>query len=214
MMMMMMMTLSLSLSLYIYICIRSLLSLSLCLLIVTTIYDPVMDDSTDSKVKEDAETCRQLLDDSWLGTAMTYRQNPTERFDFSPIRSRQIQMGTSWCLRNLGNLGRPQLWIRNSDPAQMAFLSNLWTWASHLRPCIPCWFRSFPPIGGEVERSWFRDPGALRRSGDEYSDGPCRWRAMHQAVSGGDLKSLGFETKKGALFGNKNQDVTYQNMSW
>jgi hypothetical protein len=36
---------------------------------------------------------------------------------------------------------------------------------------------------------------------------------MHQAaVSGGDLKSLGFETKKGALFGNKNQDVTYQNM--
>ena len=95
MMMMMMMTLSLSLSLYIYICIRSLLSLSLCLLIVTTIYDPVMDDSTDSKVKEDAETCRQLLDDSWLGTAMTYRQNPTERFDFSPIRSRQIQMGTS-----------------------------------------------------------------------------------------------------------------------
>jgi hypothetical protein len=68
---------------HVYVPFSRSLSLSLCLLLVTTIYDPVMDDSTDSEVKEDAETCRQLLDDSWLGTAMTYRQNPTEVLFFS-----------------------------------------------------------------------------------------------------------------------------------
>jgi hypothetical protein len=83
MMMTMMMTLSLSIYIHMYTFPSLALSLSLCLLLVTTIYDPVMDDSTDSEVKEDAETCRQLLDDSWLGTAMTYRQNPTEVLFFS-----------------------------------------------------------------------------------------------------------------------------------